>query len=55
MEGETSEHEGPEAEPQGPLVIGQGAFARLRELQGLLRAAGIEAQVVGPPGENANA
>lgn len=44
-----------EAEPSGPLVIAQGAFPRLRELQGLLRAAGIEAQVVGPPGDNASA
>jgi len=42
-------------EPEEPVVIYQGAFARLREIQGLLSSSGIAAEIVQPPGTNANA
>ena len=42
---------GPE---DGPVVLAQGGFKTLSELRGTLAGAGIEAQIVNPPGSSAN-
>ena len=38
-----------------PVFVTQGAFARLSELRKLLADSGIPAEIVKPPGANANA
>lgn len=40
---------------EDPIFLSQGPFSRLRELQGLLSDADIPAEIVQPPGCNANA
>jgi len=42
-------------EIEDPVAISQGPFVRLRELQGLLSTEGIAAEIVQPPGPDANA
>ncbi len=42
-------------EMENPVVVSQGAFPRLREMQGLLSSRGIPAEIVAPPGADANA
>ncbi len=37
-----------------PVFIAEGGFQRLRELQRLLDAQAIEADIVGPPDRNLN-
>jgi hypothetical protein len=38
-----------------PLILAQGGVARLQEIQRVLASGGIEAQILNPPGNDANA
>ncbi len=40
-------------DPQA-AIIAQGAFARLRDMQKVLQVGGLEAEIINPPGSNAN-
>jgi hypothetical protein len=42
-------------ETSGFSVVAVGPFARMRELQRLLASSGCRAEIVSPPGANANA
>jgi len=42
-------------QPSDPVFLAQGPFARLRDAQKLLARRSIAAEIVQPPGANANA
>ena len=40
---------------ENPIIVSQGPFSRLKELQTVLSGADIQAEIVAPPGANTNA